>query len=256
MTTKTANSRKGERVFLAVLWAVLEVFTLVSLIAMAIKGNAMKSLMCALTMLLLALPYIAERLFKCRLNTVFFAFCEVYALGPMIGYVYNMYYLTEWWDDVLHTSGGVVFAIFGIYIAKLASKGNEPTFLMKAIFALCFSMAISVAWEFFEYGCDQFLGTDMQNDTVVTYINSYVLGEQMAVTGRIDNITEVIVNGVPLSLGGYLDIGLHDTMHDMLVESLGALIYVVIYAFDKEKHPIIMPNKAQISQKRELNEKA
>ncbi|MBE5730854.1 MAG: hypothetical protein E7350_02755 [Clostridiales bacterium] len=177
------------------------------------------------------------------MNTVFFVFCELYAIGPMLGHVYNLYYLTTWWDDLLHTSGGVVFAIFGVYIAKFVSKNGEPSLLMTAIFALCFSMSVAVAWEFIEYGCDQLFGTDMQNDTVVSFIHSYLLGGEMAETGNIDGITEVIINGQPLGVGGYLDIGLHDSMHDMLVETLGAVVFMIIYLFDKEKHPIIYRKK-------------
>ncbi len=230
---------KKEKILRTVLWGALEVFALVSLTVCAVDKNIMKVLMCILTILLVSLPFIAIKLFHFEMNPIFFVFCELYAIGPMLGHVFNLYYHTTWWDDLLHTTGGVVFAIFGVYLAKFISKNNEPSLLMKAIFALCFSMAVSVAWEFIEYGCDCLFGTDMQNDTIVSYIHSYLLGEEMAQTGNIDGITDVLINGQPLGVNGYLDIGLHDTMHDMLVETLGAVIYVIIFLVDKEKHPII-----------------
>lgn len=237
---------KKEKTFRTFLWVGLEIFAIVSLIVSAVNGNVMKVLMGVFTMLLLTLPFVVSKLFKFELNLLFFVFCEIYAIGPMLGHVYNLYYHTTWWDDVLHTAGGVVFAIFGVYLAKFISKDKEPSLLMKAIFALCFSMAISVAWEFIEYGCDQIFGTDMQNDTVVSFIHSYLLGGEMAQTGNIDGITEVIVNGQSLGVGGYLDIGLHDSMHDMLVETLGAVVFTIIYLIDKEKHPIIKSTKIAV----------
>ena len=237
------NLTKKEKTFRTLLWAGLEIFAVVSLIVSAINGNVMKVLMGVFTMLLLTLPFVVSKLFRFEMNVVFFVFCELYAIGPMLGHIYNLYYHTTWWDDVLHTAGGVVFAIFGVYLAKFISKDKEPSLLMKALFALCFSMAIAVAWEFIEYGCDQIFGTDMQTDTVVSFIHSYLLGGEMAQTGNIDGITEVIINGQPLGVGGYLDIGLHDSMRDMFVETIGAVVFMIIYLIDKEKHPIIRSTK-------------
>ncbi len=221
------------------LWGGLEVLTAASLVFTAVRGDVMKVLMCVFTMGLLCLPFLAMKCFGLEMHSAFFVFCELYAIGPMCGHVYNLYYYTTWWDGLLHTAGGVVFAIFGVFLAKFLDKEHEPSLAMKAIFALCFSMALSVAWEFVEYGCDQIFGTDMQNDTVVSDIHSYLLGGETAKTGSIEDIEEVYIDGQPLGLGGYLDIGLHDTMQDMLVESLGAAVYTVFYAIDKEKHPIL-----------------
>lgn len=230
---------KKERIFRFVLWAVLEAFAVFSLVRVAVEGHATKILMGVFTMLLLTLPFVAAKVFKLQLNLAFFIFCELYAVGPMLGHIYKLYYYTKWWDDLLHTAGGVVFAIFGAYLAKFISKNNEPSLLMKAIFALCFSMAIAVAWEFIEYSCDAIFGSDMQNDTIVSFIHSYLIGPEMGQTGSIEGITDVIVNGHSLGLGGYLDIGLHDTINDMFVETLGAVVYTVIYIIDKEKHPVV-----------------
>ena len=246
MQTQISNQGK---IFRTAIWACLEAFAIVSLIVVAINGNVMKVLMCIFTIGLLMLPFTASKLFKFEMNPIFFVFCELYAIGPMLGHVFNLYYYTTWWDDLLHTAGGVVFAIFGVYVAKFLNKNGEPSLLMKAVFALCFSMAISVAWEFIEYGCDSLFGTDMQNDTIVSFIHSYLLGGETAQTGAIDGITEVVINGQPLGLNGYLDIGLHDTMHDMLVETLGAVVFTVIYLLDKDKHPIIRSTKVIAKEK-------
>ena len=236
------ESSKVEQIYRIVFWSIGEIFTLVSLIFIAISGSGTELLTCIFTALLLCISFVAERLFHFKLNTVLFTFCILYALGPMLGHTYKLYYHLSWWDDLLHCSGGVVFAIFGVYFVKFINKGNKTSLLTCAIFALCFSIAISVVWEFVEYGCDRLFLTDMQNDTVISAFDSYLLGAIKGETGRIANITEVIINGVPLNVGGYIDIGLIDTMSDMFIETLGALVFVIIYLIDNERHPLIVMN--------------
>ena len=112
---------------------------------------------------------------------------------------------------------------------------------MTALFALCFSIAVSAVWEFFEYGMDFFFAMDMQNDTVVHSIHSYMLGDSLGVLGSMEQIQEVSINWQSLGVGGYLDIGLIDTMNDMMLESLGALVYVLIYVLTGGKRQAIQP---------------
>lgn len=72
----------------------------------------------------------------------------------------------------------------------------------------------------------------MQKDTVVQAIYSVALdptksNKVVAVTG----ITDAVVNGKSLGLGGYLDIGLIDTMKDLFVNFIGAIVFAVIAFF-------------------------
>lgn len=243
--TKDIRERKSERLYRIILWGIGEIFAISSLIYVAFTGNGTKILMCIFTALLLCMPYVAERIFHFKINTILFTFCMLYAIGPMLGHTYKLYYNLPWWDDLLHCSGGVVFAIFGVYLAKLINKGNKTNILTCAIFALCFSIAISAVWEFIEYGCDRLFSMDMQNDTVISAFDSYLLGAIKGETGSIENITEVIINGIPLGVGGYIDVGLIDTMSDMLIETLGAIVFVFFYLMDKERHPLISSIKNQ-----------
>ena len=72
-----------------------------------------------------------------------------------------------------------------------------------------------------------------------------LLGDSLGVTGRIPNIQSVSVNGLLLPVDGYIDIGLIDTMLDMLLETAGAVVTCVILWLDKGKHPLIQ-NKQSI----------
>ena len=73
---------------------------------------------------------------------------------------------------------------------------------------------------------DFFFGKDMQKDTVISAINSVLLtGENTSEITRIGGIGQTIVNGNDLGINGYLDIGLIDTMKDMLVNFVGAVVF-------------------------------
>ena len=135
---------------------------------------------------------------------------------------------------MLHTLNGFLCAAIGFSLVDLCNRHERfslslsPVFM--AIVAFCFSMTIGVLWEFFECAMDQFFLLDMQKDTVINSISSVLLDP----TGRqrpfaIHGITDLIVvaNGeqIPLGLGGYLDIGLLDTMNDLLVNFIGAAVF-------------------------------
>lgn len=87
-------------------------------------------------------------------------------------------------------------------------------------------MTIGVLWEFFEFGMDFFLGTDMQKDTVIHAIHSVSLDPTLSnKVVTIPDIQDVVINGESLGLGGYLDIGIIDTMKDLFVNFIGAVVF-------------------------------
>ena len=216
--------------------AVCEIFTVITIITL-ITGSEPDRLALALgTLLLVLLPLLLEKLFHCRICLPVYIFALAYAIGPMLGHCWKLYYTVTVWDKLLHICGGVMFAILGAYFFDLLVKERvHPA--ARTIFALCFSIAIAVLWEFCEFGADRFLGMDMQDDMLVTHLTSYLLGEGLGVTGSIENIQSVVVNGI--TLPGYIDIGLTDSMLDMMLESLGALVTCLLILLDKGKHPMI-----------------
>ena len=231
---------KRDKRYRVALWVLCEAFCVFSLVyALVRKEGTLQILMCFVTMALVTSPYLLGRLLRFELNAVIFTFCILYALGPILGYVYKLYYLTNWYDDILHASGGVAFAVLGVYLAKLVGGKNQTGLFLTVLFALFFSMAVALVWEFIEYGVDKIFHGDMQRDTVISYLDSYLLGGNTGEVGRIEGIGDVIVNGESLGLGGYIDIGLIDTMTDLLLETAGATVFVIGYAIDRERHPLI-----------------
>ena len=98
-------------------------------------------------------------------------------------------------------------------------------------------MTIGVLWEFFEFAMDWFFHTDMQRDTVVNAIYSASLDVTRSnKVVSIRDIQDVLIHGESLGLGGYLDIGLIDTMKDLIVNFIGAVVFSVtgfFYALSK-----------------------
>lgn len=104
--------------------------------------------------------------------------------------------------------------------------------LFMAVVAFCFSMTIGVLWEFVEFGSDMLLHSDMQKDTVIHEIYSVSLDPTNSnIPIALKDITDVTVNGQSLELGGYLDIGLRDTMKDLGVNFIGAVVFSVMGFF-------------------------
>lgn len=224
--------RKGSVIFCEL----VTVGTCVWLIANGILDNRL--LLAVVTIPLTLAPGLVERFFKCRFWTPLYLLCVLYSIGPMLGHTLNFYSLIPHWDKLLHITGGVVFAIVGYFLFQMMVGRDTKKTTAVAVFALCFSMALSMAWEFYEFGSDTLLGTDTQADTMVTSITSHYFSDVMGEVGTIDPIESVTINGQAMDWDGYLDLGLHDTMMDMLLETLGAVVIAVFFLVDRGRHPL------------------
>lgn len=215
--------------------AVCEICAVGTLVGMIVTRQYSRIPLAAVTVLLVMMPEMLQHWCNCQFSFPLYLFSILYALGPMFGQCWNFYYTVAWWDKLLHICGGVMFAIVGASAyQRLEPESRRP--YMAAVFGLLVSVTVAVAWEFAEFAADTFLGMDMQDDTVITGICSYLLGDAVGKTGSIENITSVLVNGKPLP--GYIDIGLIDTMLDLLLESAGAVITCLLLLPGRGKLPI------------------
>ena len=154
-------------------------------------------------------------------------------LGELSAYYVNI----PFWDTMLHTITGFLAAAVGFSLCDIFNRNENIKFSLSPFFlafvAFCFSMTVAVCWEFFEFGADQLFGSDMQKDTIINTINTVELDvtrSNKVVT--IDGITDVYFpDGTNLGLGGYLDIGLIDTMKDLFVNFVGAVVFSFIGFF-------------------------
>ena len=229
---------KKERIARLIGVLLCEAFAVITIIMMIVSKQYDRLLLAFATPFIILAPKILELLFRCKIDLPVYLFGLFYAIGPMLGQCYNLYYTVSWWDKMLHISGGVMFAFLGLFLFEKYVGKDKKKMVMTAVFALCFSIAIAVLWEFCEFGADTFLGMDMQDDMVITHINSYLLNEGVGIAGSIENIEEVIVNGQVLPVKGYIDIGLTDTILDMLLETMGAVVVAMIYIASKGKFAV------------------
>lgn len=193
--------------------------------------------LCILTLLLLFIPSLIQVNFKIELPTTLEIIVLLFIFSAeILGEINEFYIFIPFWDTMLHTMNGFLAAAIGFSLVTLLNDDDRvalklsPFFL--ALVAFCFSMTIGVIWEFFECGMDLFFGLDMQKDTIIHSISSVVLdpaGGNRPYT--IHNITSTVVNGEDLGINGYLDIGLLDTMEDLLVNFIGAFVFSIIGFF-------------------------
>ena len=209
----------------------LRLLVIVIFIRQIIIGGYESAFYCALAYLLLYVPSWVQVKFHIELPPALeiTVLCFIYA-AEVLGEVNAFYVVVPHWDTMLHTLNGFLAAAVGFAMVVLLNDDERLTFDLSPVFlalvAFCFSMTIGVLWEFFEFGMDMFFHTDMQRDTVVNAIYSASLdvtrsNKVVAVPG----IQEVLVNGESLGLGGYLDIGLIDTMKDLFVNFIGAAVF-------------------------------
>lgn len=217
-------------------YIVLRSVVVLGMFLSALGGRWENFFVSALALVLFLAPSILEHRLKIDLPTpleiviLLFVFAAM-ILGELEGY-YSRY---PFWDAMLHTVNGFLFSAVGFALVDLLNRGQGTRFhlspLYLAIAAFCFSMTIGVLWEFFEFGMDLIFGTDMQKDTVLTGFSSMLLDPTGLGTVHFTDIQEVVVDGVPLGIGGYLDIGLYDTMKDLMVNFIGAVVFSVIGYF-------------------------
>lgn len=230
---------KGITTPMLVLTGILCLIGLLTTIYVRLTTNALFSYFyCLATVGFVLLPMALMLLFRWKMNFGFYLFFSLYAMGPLLGAVYNFYYYTEWWDDLLHAMAGTVFAVVGTYLAVLMNRKQPLNYLLAALFGVLFSVGIAVAWEIYEFGADMLLHSDMQSDTVINLVSTKINLTDGSV--RIyENITDTVVNGQSMGISGYLDIGLIDTMTDLMVETAGAVLYFIYAVIDKDRHPLI-----------------
>lgn len=220
-----------------IVYFTLRILVIAMLVLQLFNRNYENVFLCALTLLLLIIPSLVQITFKVELPTTLEIIILVFIFAAeILGEISEFYLMFPFWDTVLHTLNGFLAAAIGFSLVDLLNRSEKTMFnlspLFTAIVAFCFSMTIGVVWEFFEFGMDTIIGYDMQKDTVIHTIRSVTLDpEGRNVPYVIKGIAETAVNGQELGVGGYLDIGLIDTMQDLIVNFIGAAVFSVLGFF-------------------------
>ena len=233
-----------------IVYFVLRALVILCLIREIMLEDYQNALLCILSLILFTIPTFVEKTFKLDLpNTLEITILIFIFSAEILGEINNFYGLFKNFDDILHTINGFLSASVGFSLVYLLNKNIESFYLSPlfvSLVAFCFSMTIGIAWEFFEYGMDTIFNLDMQKDTYINKINTVTLDETNS--NKVVNLNEIdyIVlydknNNKITSINGYLDIGIIDTMEDLIVNFIGALIYSVfgyLYIINNDKNKI------------------
>ena len=216
-----------------IVFLILRLLVIVVLVRQLMLANYEGAFFCILAFLLLYVPSWIQVKLRIELPPPLeiTIFCFIFA-AEILGEVNAFYVVIPGWDTMLHTLNGFLAAAVGFSMVMLLNDDDRVAFHLSPAFlamvAFCFSMTIGVLWEFFEFGMDMVFGTDMQKDTIVHAIHTVTLDPTLSnKVVTIPDIQDVVINGESLGLGGYLDIGIIDTMKDLFVNFIGAVVFSI-----------------------------
>lgn len=237
----SAHRTLRKKSVVAAVYIVLRLLVILVMVAQFFNGNFENVFLCILTLILFLPPTIFEKSLQIDLpNALEIIILLFIFAAEILGEIRAFYTTFAYWDTMLHTINGFLCAAIGFSLVDMCNRHKRVSLSLSpvymAIVAFCFSMTIGVLWEFFECTMDQFFLLDMQKDTVVNVISSVNLDPTGGNTPvAIKGITDVIVvcgdEQIPLGVGGYLDIGILDTMKDLWVNFIGAVVFSILGYF-------------------------
>lgn len=230
-----------------VVYLLLRFLVIVCMVAQSMNGNWENVLLCVLTLVLFTLPGLISEKFNIELPSTLEIIVYLFIFASeILGETQNFYELITPWDSILHTINGFICAAIGFSLVDILNNNENvhvdlsPVFV--ALVSICFSMTIGILWEFVEFSIDRYLSKDMQKDRIVTKISTVTLNEAGAnVPVVIDNINKTIIysdNNTKETIieNGYLELGLIDTIKDLFVNFIGAVVFSIIgYLYIKNR---------------------
>ena len=237
---------KNKRINLVV-YLVLRFFVILCMVDQGFRGNWNNVVLCLATLILFIMPSILSKKFKVDLpNTLEIIEYLFIFSSTILGEIQNFYGVFAHWDTMLHTLNGFLCAAIGFSLVDILNNHDNfhitmtPGFV--ALVAFSFSMTVGVMWEFGEFAVDRYLVKDMQKDRIVNRISSVKINEnnenEPIIIEDINKIEIYSNNNKDIYTieGGYLELGLIDTMKDLFVNFIGAIIYSILgYLYIKNR---------------------
>ncbi|MFO7983100.1 MAG: hypothetical protein R6V08_06575 [Desulfuromonadales bacterium] len=142
-------------------------------------------------------PFFLAKFFRVFIPPEFVLFSIIFVFASLfLGEVHSYYSRLWWWDIALHSGSGFLLGIIGFLLVYVLNETEDIGVHMKpgfvAFFAFLFAVGIGALWEIFEFSMDSFFGMNMQKE---------MLGDPS---------------------------GLTDTMWDLIVDTLGALVITML----------------------------
>ena len=227
----------------AVMCALYMAFCVGCMIYSAVELGARDALLAVVYMIFIPAVFVFEYLIGFRVGYILTVLIIFSACGGLLGSSYNVYMILPWFDSLLHAVSGILFFAAGFMLAEVFfGKDNvNKHFFGKLAFAIFFSTTVGVAWEFFEYLISETMGFDMLEDAMVTDIQSYLLSQSHNVAIELNDITQTVITydgGKEWVInGGYMDLGLYDTLNDLLIAAAGTVSIAIVSIISFYKFP-------------------
>ena len=224
-----------------VVYVVLRLLVILAMVISFLSGNYENLFLCGLSLILFLVPAFIQSNFGIELPSTLEILILLFIFAAeILGEMESFYIKYAFWDTMLHTINGFLMAAIGFALIDILNNSPKFHFNMSPIFvafvAFCFSMTVGVVWEFFEFFMDYFTLTDMQKDRMLTDISSVLLNptglnDEIVIKG-IESTTLHLSDGSTYTIqGGYLELGVVDTMKDLFVNLIGAIVFSVIGYF-------------------------
>ncbi|PEQ11210.1 hypothetical protein B2G71_18145 [Novosphingobium sp. PC22D] len=175
------------------LLAVLEFVMGAEAVALCFSQQWMHVFVTILLMAMIAFPALFPARMPIQIPSEIQIFVVLFLFATLfLGEVRDFYHRIWWWDLALHGTSGILLGLLGFLVVYVLNENElvdmrmPPSFV--ALFAFHFAVSLGAVWEIFEFTMDQLAGTDMQK----------------------------AMWGDPS--------GLTDTMWDLIVDTLGALV--------------------------------
>lgn len=154
---------------------------------------------CLLGVIVMHIPSLLAKKFRFHLPMVLYSLYIVFLYCAIfLGEVRSFYYLVPHWDVILHSMSSFMAGLFGVMMIQILNRDEHIVFKLSpffvAMFSFCFAIAIGSVWEIYEFSFDGLLGLNMQK---------FLLSDGTPLVGRA---------------------ALQDTMKDIIVDTIGALI--------------------------------
>lgn len=246
---KESKKEKTKYTTAIIVYIVLRFLVIVCAVAQAMHGAWHNVFLCIVTLVLFTFPMLFEKTFKIDFPQTLEIIVYLFIFSAeILGEIQNFYGTFITWDTMLHTINGFICAALGFSAIDILNRSNKfhikltPIFV--ALVSFCFSMTVGVLWEFFEFTADYYFQQDMQKDRIVEVFNSKELGDKT----KNEKVTINDINKTAIHYGngeiyvienGYLDIGLIDTMKDLFVNLIGAVVFSIfgwLYIMDRDKY--------------------
>ena len=209
---------------------VLRTLVILTLVLNVLQRNYEAAALCVLSLILFLMPSFFEKQLKIEIPPLFegIIYCFIFA-AEILGEVNHFYTLIPGWDTILHTLNGFLCAAIGFAMVDLLNRHSSR---------LNF--------------CDQFFFLDMQKDFVVKTIGSVTLDpthsqKPFVIRNIVRTVIETADGKSYVVNGGYLDIGIIDTMKDLFVNFVGAVVFSVLgYIYVKTRDENSLAGKLMI----------